>query len=343
MCPILSIVIPAYNRVPLLRSTLESIKQSITGLSIEIIVVDDGSEPAIADQILGFLELPIQVIRQSNQGCVVAKNRGWQAAQGTYVSFIDSDDLVHPEKFRAQLERLEATGADVCYTDETSARLEQDSLITENREPFEIAQSPTDLYLKLQPAASNLIYRRSYLMQYLSQPLIPESRIFGPIGEVWLYYNLVIHPAQIVKAEGHYSIFVEHDQARLTNHWEKLGVASLILMSEFMRNCPDRNSTIEPRRQVGESAFMAWRRLPRNFNPQFERTMLHLWQTAPKGDLQNLGGRGFQQLSQFIGIQNAAMLLRYLQRPRYAKIRTLSHSELQTIMAQLNSPQLSPA
>jgi glycosyltransferase involved in cell wall biosynthesis len=332
----LSIVIPAYERIDLLKITLESIKQAIHHLNVEVIIVDDGSQHPLENELSGFLNLPLRFIRQQNQGCVIAKNNGLWNAQGQYVMFIDSDDLVHPDKLISQVAKLNESFADVCYTDEVTVYSDIDhSLVPESNRILPSVNCPANLYLKLQPCSSNLVYRRDYLTKFLKKPLIQEHRIFGSIGEVWLYYNLVIYPTKIVKLDGYMSIYVKHEQERLTAHWEKLGVAALILMLSFVKNCPIEESTLAARKQVGECAFASYRALPKNFNSEFERHMLDIWKQAPKGNMQVLGGKTFQSLAKVLGIENAAWLLRHL-RPDYSKMRTLTSPELQSLIMNLS-------
>ncbi|WP_026100364.1 glycosyltransferase family 2 protein [Fortiea contorta] len=332
----LSIVIPAYERIDLLKTTLESIKQAIHHLDVEVIIVDDGSRNPLENELSGFLNLPLRFIRQENQGCVIAKNNGLWNAQGQYVMFIDSDDLVHPDKLISQVAKLNESGADVCYTDEVTLYVNADnSLAPQSNRILPIVNSAPELYLKLQPCSSNLIYRRDYLTQFLKKPLIQEHRIFGSIGEVWLYYNLIIYPAKIVKVDGYMSLYLRHEQERLTAHWEKLGIAALILMLSFVKNCPIEESTLAARRQVGESAFASYRSLPKNFSREYERHLLNIWKQAPKGNIQTLGGRSFQTLAKIIGIKNAAWFFRHW-RPDYSTVRTLTPPELKNLIQNLS-------
>src|SRR6476619_2378317 len=89
-----SVVIPSFNRVALLRTTLNSVFAQRFS-DFEVIVVDDGS----TDQTMEYLRpLKDQVtaIRQANQGPGAARNRGARQATGTYLAFLDSDDLWFP-------------------------------------------------------------------------------------------------------------------------------------------------------------------------------------------------------------------------------------------------------
>jgi glycosyl transferase family 2 len=89
-----SVVIPTFNRVALLGETLESVfAQRLT--DFEIIVVDDGS----TDGTMKYLESMGQRVKaflQPNQGPGSARNLGARHASGTYLAFLDSDDLWFP-------------------------------------------------------------------------------------------------------------------------------------------------------------------------------------------------------------------------------------------------------
>jgi hypothetical protein len=333
----LSIVIPAYNRIEMLKYSLESVSHAIQHLKSEVIVVDDGSKQPLEDQLQNFLNLPLRFIRQVNQGSIVARNRGLREASGKYLLFLDSDDLVHPDKLVSQVAQLESTGADISYTDDATVLLKGDYSTLEFKAGSVLPPetSAAKFYLRVQPNPSNPIYRRNYLTRHLTQPIVPENRVFDPVGDVWLYYNLAPSPAQIVKVDGHYSVYGQHDQERYTDHWEKLGVASLALMWTFIGNCPQQESTLEARQLTGESALISWRRLPKNFHPLFEQTMLEVWRKAPQGNVNALGGRLFQILAKTIGVYPAAWVLRQLQRPDYATICTMSQAELNALMGDL--------
>jgi glycosyltransferase involved in cell wall biosynthesis len=89
--PLFSVIIPTYNRAALLQAALESVfAQEFR--DFEVLVVDDGSTDETETVVNGFGSRP-QYLRQQNNGPGAARNFGIQAAQGTYVTFLDSDDL----------------------------------------------------------------------------------------------------------------------------------------------------------------------------------------------------------------------------------------------------------
>jgi glycosyltransferase involved in cell wall biosynthesis len=104
-----SILIPCYNSEAHLAETIESALRQ-TWSSCEIIVVDDGSTDDSLEVARAYEGENVKVIVQSNQGASAARNRAFEAATGTYVQYLDADDLLHPRKIEAQVTALENSG-----------------------------------------------------------------------------------------------------------------------------------------------------------------------------------------------------------------------------------------
>lgn len=92
--PFFSTVIPVFNRADLIGATIESVlDQSLK--DHQVIVVDDGSTDGTAEVLARYADR-ITIIRQTNAGPGAARNAGIAAATGSYITFIDSDDLWFP-------------------------------------------------------------------------------------------------------------------------------------------------------------------------------------------------------------------------------------------------------
>jgi len=98
---LVSVIIPTYNRAALLTETINSVLAQ-TYPAVEIIVVDDGSTDNTAEVVAGYGERVIY-LQQENQGETIARNRGIQVSKGTYLSFLDDDDLIFPTKIEKQI------------------------------------------------------------------------------------------------------------------------------------------------------------------------------------------------------------------------------------------------
>lgn len=91
----ISVIIPTWNRSPLLPATLDAILGQ-TLKALEIIVVDDGSTDGTSAMLARSYAGRVHVLRIANGGDLVARNAGLAMARGDLVAFCDSDDLWHP-------------------------------------------------------------------------------------------------------------------------------------------------------------------------------------------------------------------------------------------------------
>lgn len=102
--PLVSVVIPAFNREHYLPEAIKSILAQ-THRHLEIIVVDDGSTDGTQAAAQRY---PIRAIRQDQAGSGAARNRGVLSSRGRFLAFLDSDDLWEPDKLALQLETFAA-------------------------------------------------------------------------------------------------------------------------------------------------------------------------------------------------------------------------------------------
>ena len=115
---LVSTIIPVFNRPAQLREAVQSVLDQ-EYRPIEIIIVDDGStdETLATAQILERNHADIvRVISKTNGGPGLAREHGRQRAQGEFIQYLDSDDVLLPGKFVAQVNALrDAPAAGVAY------------------------------------------------------------------------------------------------------------------------------------------------------------------------------------------------------------------------------------
>lgn len=105
--PMISAIVPTYNRAEVLPIALNSILAQ-TYKDFEVIVVDDGSTDSTGAVLKPYLERPnFKYIFQENKKQAAARNRGISEASGKYIAFLDSDDFWYPKKLELQLRILE--------------------------------------------------------------------------------------------------------------------------------------------------------------------------------------------------------------------------------------------
>ncbi len=116
MNPLVSIIIPTYNRAEDLKRALQSVFDQ-TFTDWEVVVVDNHSIDNTDSLIESFNDPKIRLFKIHNEGVIAAsRNLGLKHALGEYIAFLDSDDWWHPQKLEVSLKYLER-GADVVYHD----------------------------------------------------------------------------------------------------------------------------------------------------------------------------------------------------------------------------------
>jgi len=102
---LVSVIMPVYNRAPLVGTAIESVLAQ-TYQNVEIIVINDGSTDTSREVIHGYADkFPAHVIAvdQVNTGQTRARNNGIRIAHGEYIAFLDSDDTWEKDKLEQQV------------------------------------------------------------------------------------------------------------------------------------------------------------------------------------------------------------------------------------------------
>jgi glycosyltransferase involved in cell wall biosynthesis len=117
MLPVVSVIIPTYNRWPMVAEAVESVLEQAYSF-FEIIVVDDGSTDGTRGRLKKYGSSVVIISRQRS-GVAASRNYGVSIAQGRYVTFLDSDDLWRPQKLGIQTLFMEQhPEVQVCQTEE---------------------------------------------------------------------------------------------------------------------------------------------------------------------------------------------------------------------------------
>lgn len=163
-----SVIIPVYNTAEYLPRCLDSILNN-THKNLEIICVNDGStdESAYILERYATEDTRIVVVNQTNAGVSAARNTGLDRATGEFVSFIDSDDWVHPQYFEALLFAQKITSADTvacrykCVSSREDELAESISYCAEDVSCISLSEAIKGGYLKR--LVWGRIYKRSCL------------------------------------------------------------------------------------------------------------------------------------------------------------------------------------
>lgn len=179
--PTISVIVPIYKVEPYIRRCVDSILGQ-TYSDFELILVDDGSPdncPAICDE-YEEKDRRVHVIHQENGGLSAARNAGidWAFANSDsqWLSFIDSDDWVHPEYLRLLLHANSENQTKISFStfNITKGEIEINSNI-----PFVIKkQTAEDAYTNNGKEINAFAWGRLYAKDLFSVERFPLGRLF---------------------------------------------------------------------------------------------------------------------------------------------------------------------
>jgi teichuronic acid biosynthesis glycosyltransferase TuaG len=116
--PLVSVVIPLYNAEEWIGETIRSVQsQTVEPWTLDVILVDNGSTDRgveIACETLRESALEFQIVENgANRGPSFARNAGWLRSRAPWIQFLDSDDLLEPDKIESQLATAMSAEPDV--------------------------------------------------------------------------------------------------------------------------------------------------------------------------------------------------------------------------------------
>ena len=115
--PLISVVVPSYNRAGLIGRTVTSVLAQTLD-RFELIIVDDGSTDETLAVLAGFSDPRIAVFQQPNRGAPVARNAGVAMARSPLIAFQDSDDEWQPGLLSAHVEALATADVAFCQLEQ---------------------------------------------------------------------------------------------------------------------------------------------------------------------------------------------------------------------------------
>ncbi|QQL50198.1 glycosyltransferase family 2 protein [Mucilaginibacter ginkgonis] len=115
--PVVSVIMPVFNAEEYLPFSIKSVINQ-TFKNWELIVVDDGSTDNSSKIIAKFAQEDKRIvyIYQHNRKQAAARNHALDKAKGNFIAFLDADDYWFPEKLTRQLNLLNSSDADICYS-----------------------------------------------------------------------------------------------------------------------------------------------------------------------------------------------------------------------------------
>ena len=229
--PLVSVIVAIYNIETYIEACIQSLLKQ-TYQNIEILLIDDGSTDRsgeICDKYAG-LDSRIRVIHKRNGGLSDVRNVGIEAADGTYMMYVDGDDTVSENFVKKAMNCAEENHADVVIFDfweieEDTGRKDRWRMSMPRNKVLSASEMP--FLIMTTPCAWNKIYRTEW---------IKNLKIKYPLKRH--YEDLTVTPCLLAEANN----VVYLDSEPLYNYMLRDG--SIMRSRNFEKNFNDRTAAI---------------------------------------------------------------------------------------------------
>lgn len=228
MQPKISVIIPVYNVEKYLKKCLDSVlAQTLDGL--EIICVDDGSTDSSFEIMREYTKKDkrIKLLQKENGGLSSARNFGLKASSAEYISFIDSDDYVHPSMLEKMYDALvqndvdlAVCSANVIYESSTETKASDDAYLA----PKFLGKNEIDSAIlhSLNVFAWNKLFKKS---------IIDEFKISFPEGLLYedacFYFQYMSVAKTIFCLEDKFYYYIRRENSIMSDTFGKKGAKAL--------------------------------------------------------------------------------------------------------------------
>ncbi|MFN9643571.1 MAG: glycosyltransferase family 2 protein [Cyanobacteriota bacterium] len=166
--PFVSIIIPTFNGGSKLDATLATCLK-IKNIAVEILLIDDGSTDGMPDRIeKSYPTVKLHRLPRNSGSGALGRNVGLGMARGSYVKFLDHDDLIQPRGFKAECQEALRSNADivmsrwgVAHIDDQGLFRQQDLRIFTPPEPSRLLEAI--LLGESTPYTAAALYKRSFV------------------------------------------------------------------------------------------------------------------------------------------------------------------------------------
>lgn len=257
--PLFSIIIPAYKSAQYIGQTLRSIYQQ-TEKNYEIIVIDDGSPDNLLEVLARETDPRLRVVSQPNGGVSRARNRGIQEAKGTYLAFLDSDDVwlpFHLEKARIFFEKYPRYH---WYATHIIRQKEIHDDKVQKMESIEENFYSSNWFLEFAPVplASSVVIKKEEGLKYLH---FPEDIKMFEDNIAWSRFAIKAGAVGTMNQAA--AIYRQHDSSASRDYqreWERgakeLGLDAFLIQQELMT---DKECPIEAKLYFQARSLSNWR------------------------------------------------------------------------------------
>ena len=312
----LSIIIPTYNRVDLIKYTLASVNEiHHPGVLLEIIVIDDGSDDNTWEYVSTY-HPHVRLLKNAKKGASSARNTGLAASTGKYVVYLDSDDLIGEGFFKEKITLLENNpGLDACYGEyedfASRGELHNDHIVAKYKYPLikgkENAQKHLINYLEERYIPSlAIVWRKDFLLKFNGHD---DNLMINQ--DVDLFIRAVFHGLKIESIADGTKVYIRNhnidvrigDTSRESKKWRQILEHRKRIFDSLAKYNYDN---IQSRKALSNFIFSYWRKL-RHKEKEIAKEYLDFAKQV-YWPVETNGNAGMKLLSKVFGVVGAIKL-----------------------------------
>lgn len=263
MSELISVIVPVYQTNEYLDRCIESIIQQ-EYKNIEIILIDDGSTDGSEKKCDEYAnkDVRVKVIHEENRGLSHARNKGIDVAMGEYISFVDSDDIIH-EKFLSYLYDLcKKNNADISQCDFLMVRDEKDIISYQKIEHINVYK-PAEIMSKTYSGFESVRYivswNKLYRKSIFSEIRFPEGKLHE---DAYTSHKLFMKAKKIVVSNLYLYYYIQRDNSIIG---KKYSIARLDSVEASRQKCLFfKETTLE--KEYYEMLIQHYYNIWRNYN-----------------------------------------------------------------------------
>ncbi len=243
---LISVIIPVYKVEAYLDRCVNSVvEQSYTNL--EIILVDDGSPDTCPEMCEEWAKRDsrIKVIHKENGGQSSARNLALDVCKGDYVSFLDSDDYLHKDVYKVQMETMKKHNVDIVTSghinvDESGTPFDRNIIKKDGVEDSKIYTGSEFLGLILNDIGLTVIWDKLY-----KREVIGDTRfVVGALSEEICFLSELIEPVnKIIYIEDKLYYYTKREGSTTSGFNEKFyfdRIKNMFSAAEIIKvKCPE--------------------------------------------------------------------------------------------------------
>jgi virginiamycin A acetyltransferase len=220
--PLVSAVIPAYNRQTMIVRAIESVLNQTCPVD-EIIIVDDKSTDRTVEVVGGQMARDKRIklfCHPTNKGAQAARNTGIKAATGQWIAFLDSDDVWLPDRIRLCLDKAREMNVPAVHTE---AYMHKNGQLTLMKRSSAQGYIFPDMLKSPGPTFPGLLVRKECLLRVgLLDESLPAWQEWDAFLRLSQYYPFAFVPEPCFVWDAHENETISKDKSRDLAGYERI-------------------------------------------------------------------------------------------------------------------------